>query len=144
MSNQTGIGRVTLGFPKGVDWSLDIYTADNNYVTNRSSYSNHAGFWDISPGNYHLKLNAVPVENVSIETGKEIILKAGFVHINIHEHWELYDAEKKNYYTSDNKPKKFALPLGSYNLIFEGKEHKFIIKNRLTIKFEKPLLFVEQ
>lgn len=141
---KTGAGRVTLGFPKGVDWSLDFYTSANKFVTNRSSYSNHPGFYDITPGNYKFRLNTVPIDSVSVEMGKEIILKAGFVQIDINDRWELYDAEKKKYYTSGNKPKKMALPVGSYNLIFDDKKHRFIIKDKLTIKFEKPLVFTEQ
>jgi hypothetical protein len=138
------LGRVTLAFPRGVAWSLDVYTVENKFYTNRSSYSNHNTFYDLPPGSYNLKLNGAPLEDMHIGAGKEIIVKAGFVSIITNESWALQNAAKNQYYITGNKPAKLALPVGTYNINFEGKDHQFVIKDRLTVKFVKQFKFLDQ
>ena len=139
-----GKGRLNLVFPANVDWSVDIYTADNKFYVNRSSYSKH-GSYVLAPGNYHFKLNSIPVDNVVVETGKETRFKTGIFNVISRGHWELYDESKKTYYTSRNKPVKLVLPVGTYMFNFEKKDYRIQIKDGVILKFEsrKPL-FVDQ
>ena len=135
-------GRVNMNFPAGVDWSFDFYTPENKYVTNRSSFSKHQMFYDITPGRYNITLNHVTVENVPVEKGKEVKLKSGFLKLVTNSHWELYNESKEKYYTSGIKPVIFALPVGTYLLNFEGKDHRMVIKDKVTMKFETPIPFL--
>lgn len=132
-------GRVNMNFPAGVDWSVDFYTLENNYVTNRSIFSKHKMFHDLTPGNYNITLNHVKIENVPVEKGKEVRLEAGILNIITREPWQLYNESKEKYYTSGIKPVKFALPVGRYILNFEGKDYRVVIKDRATVKFERKL-----
>ena len=74
-SLKKGMGRLNLAFPENVVWSIDLYTSNNKYITNRSyndsrNASDKSGFYDLPAGIYNLKLNTVLVQNVPIEEGK--------------------------------------------------------------------------
>ena len=127
-----------MNFPPGVEWFIDIYTPDNKFITNRSVNGKQA-FHDIEPGVYLLKLNVIPVENVPVETGKETRLKTGVLNIVTPGDWEIYDEAKKKFYTSGNKPKKLAMPAGIYQLEFEKAVYRIVIKEKLTVRFEKAI-----
>ena len=111
-----GVGRLNLVFADSVEWSVDIYTAENKFIINRSLAGKHKSY-ELAPGIYHLKLNTVLVENVPIEAGKETRLKWGTIDITGNEHWELRSEAKDKFLTSGNKPVKLALPAGKYVLI---------------------------
>ncbi len=132
-------GRLKMRFPADAEWSIDIYTGENQFFTNRSSYSKHALFYDLAPGKYNFKLNGVPIENVAIEKGKEVSLKTGFLYIITRDSWYLYDESKEKAITSNNRTMKLALPIGRYNLNFEGKDYPVTIKDRATLRFERQL-----
>jgi|GEM_PF-2839899 len=129
-----GKGRLNLVLPANVDWTVDIYTAENKFYINRSSYSKH-GSYDLPAGNYYFKFNSIPIDNVSIEKGHEIKFKLGILNIMTPGNWEIYDEEKKKYYTSGNKPKKMALPMGTYQLVFDSKIYRIRIKEGVVLKF---------
>lgn len=135
---KAGMGRINMNFPPGVEWFIDIYTPDNKFITNRSVNGKQA-FHDIEPGVYLLKLNVIPVENVPVETGKETRLKTGVLNIVTPGDWEIYDEAKKKFYTSGNKPKKLAMPAGIYQLEFEKAVYRIVIKEKLTVRFEKAI-----
>jgi hypothetical protein len=135
-------GRINLVFPANVEWSVDVYTADDKFYTNRSSYSKH-GSYDIVPGNYSFKFNGIPIDNVPVERGKEIKLKVGILNMMSTGHWELYDESKKIYYTSGNKPVKKAFPIGKYIFTFEGKEYRMRLKEGTVLKFDLKKPFVK-
>jgi len=134
--NMKGVlGKLNTKFPEGVDWSIDVRTAaENKFIINRSSYSKHGPLQDIAPGTYNFQLNTVLVENVPIEKGKETRLKAGFLNIVSEGVWQLYDETKKIFLTSDNKPKKMALPVGSYQLNLGGQFFPVVIKDLETVE----------
>jgi hypothetical protein len=136
------VGRVNMNFPSDVSWSIDVYSAGNKFVTNRSS-SGKQKFEDVVPGYYTLKLNTVPVENVAIEKGKEIKLKVGFLNIVSGGHWELRNESKEKFYTSGNKPAKIALPVGIYQLNFDEKYYRIIVRDRVIVRFELQVPFSE-
>jgi hypothetical protein len=130
------LGRVIMKFPPGSEWSIDFYTAEGKYYTNRSSYSNHPALYDLPPGNYNISLNHVLVPNVPIEKGKEFVFRFGFLDLLTHTSWYLYTESKEKALTSGNRPMKMPLPVGSYVLNFEGKDYEIIIRDRMTLKFE--------
>jgi hypothetical protein len=126
-------GRLNLIFPKDVEWSVDIYSVANKFITNRSSSNKHSSY-SLTPGNYNVKLNTVPVENILIKEGKETRIKAGYLNVTTNEHWELRTEEKK-FLTSGNKTVKIALPVGRY--LFEtDKNSKLIV---ITDEQEYPI-----
>ena len=133
------MGRVNMKFPPNSEWSINFYTAEGKFVTNRSSYSKHPALYDLPPGNYNISLNNVLIKNVSIETGKEFVFRFGFLKLLTHEPWHLYTESKEKQLTSGNKPKIMPLPVGSYLLHFEGKNYKIDVRDRMTLKFE-PLV----
>ncbi len=138
---KAGMGRINMNFPPGVEWSIDIYAPPSKFITNRSAAGKQL-FHDIAPGTYLFKLNSIPVENVTIEKGKETRLKTGVLNIVSPGDWEIYDEAKKKFYTSGNKPKKLALPAGIYQLEFEKNYYRVIIKEKLTVRFEKAIPFL--
>ena len=135
---KSGYGRLAANFPAGVDWNIDIYTPENKFIINRSSRGKQ-NFHDVSPGMYTIKLNTVPVENILVESGKETRMKAGILNIMSYGSWNIYDETKKKFYTSGNKPQKFALPPGTYQLKFGDKYYRITVVNRVIVKFELPI-----
>ncbi len=99
-----GMGRLNLGFPAGVHWSVDIYTNKNKFIINRSLEGKHKSY-DMPPGFYNLKLNTVLIEKVSIESGKETNIRYGILDISSAD-WELRSEDNKKFLTSGNKSKK--------------------------------------
>ena len=127
-----GMGRLNLDFPEGVYWSVNIFTAQNKFLINRSIEGKHKSY-ELAPGNYHFMLNPVMVENVPIEEGKETKLKFGVLEINSND-WELRSEDGKEFLTSGNKITKIAMPVGKYQLI-DGKNAARIAEvSELVIK----------
>jgi hypothetical protein len=110
-----GLGRLNLNFPAGVEWSVDIYTAQNKFIINRSRETYKLKYYDLVPGLYNLRLNTVLVENVLIEAGKTTTLNMGVLEINSND-WELRDESGRKFLTSGNKPRRMVLPVGKYQL----------------------------
>ncbi len=116
-----GMGRLNLVFPDSVIWSVDIYSSankflDNHSIMDRRNADDTKNYYELTPGIYNFKLNTVMVENVPIEEGKETRLKAGVLEITTAGNWELRNETKEKFLTSGNQPKKFALPVGNYQL----------------------------
>ena len=118
------MGRLSLAFPAGVYWSVDIYSAANKFIINRSVETYKLSYYDLAPGIYNLKLNTVLVENVVIEEGKITRLKTGILEVGPGIHWEL-TTENKKFLTSGNKATKMAIPVGSY-LLREEKNYRAV------------------
>lgn len=119
-SVKKGMGRLNLQFPDSVVWSVDLYSSNNKFITNRSykdkrNESDKSSYYDLPVGYYHLKLNAVPVQNVPIEEGRQTRVKAGLLEIN-ENLWELRTDPAKKFLTSGNAKKKMMLPIGNYQL----------------------------
>ena len=136
-----GYSRLAVNFPAGVDWDFDIYTPENKFIINRSSRGKQ-NFHDVPPGMYTIKLNTVPVENIQAEAGKETRIKAGILNIMSYGSWSIYDETKNKFYTSGNKPQRLALPPGTYQLKFEDTYHRITIVNKVIVKFELPVPFL--
>lgn len=136
-ANMKGVlGRLNTAFPSDVEWSVDIRnSADNKFITNRSGFSKHGPAQDIAPGIYNFRLNTIVVENVPIERGKETRLKTGVLQIVSEGDWEIYNEAKQKFYTSGNKPKKIALPVGSYQLKLGGQFYPVVIKDGATVEY---------
>lgn len=128
------LGKLNMNFPEGVQWSIDIKTTENKFITNRS-ISGKDKSYNIAPGKYNVELNTITVENVPIEKGKETRLKAGFLNIESEGNWELYDESKMKFQTSNNKPQKIALPVGSYQLKLGGQFFHVKIKDGETEEY---------
>ncbi len=128
------MGRLSSDFPSDVEWSINIYTTENKFLRNHSKVSKMK-YYNLAPGNYNIKLNTVPVENVPIEKGKETRLKAGFLDIVSEGNWELRSESKEKFLTSGNKPQKLALPVGSYQLKLGTQFFPVSIKDGATVEF---------
>ncbi len=134
-----GMGRLNLVFADSVIWSVDIYNSSKKFITNHSimdirNASDTRKYYEMTPGIYHFKLNTVMVENVPIEAGKETRLKHGVLDITANELWELR-SETKKFLTSGNKPKKMAIPIGSYHLKLGLEFYTVAIKDRETVEY---------
>jgi len=135
VSGMKGIlGRLNTGFPPDVEWTLDVRTTENKFITNRSGAGRQGSSYDIAPGYYFFRLNTITVENVPIEKGKETRLKAGYLSIISEGNWSLYDESKKKFHTSGNKPKKIALPVGNYQLNLGGQFFPLVIIDGETVE----------
>lgn len=136
-TNMKGVlGRLNTSFAADVEWSVEIRTgADNKYITSRSGFSKHGPWYDIAPGIYDLQLNTIVVENVPVERGKETRLKTGVLSIVSEGDWEIYNETKEKFQTSGNKPKKIALPVGSYQLKLGGQFYPIVIKDKETVEY---------
>lgn len=136
-ANMKGVlGRLNTAYPADVEWSVDIRSAaDNKFITNRSGFSKHGPAQDIAPGIYNLQLNTILVENVPIERGKETRLKTGVLQIVSEGDWEIRNETKEKFLTSGNKPKKIALPVGSYQLQLGGQFYPVVIKDGATVEY---------
>jgi hypothetical protein len=128
------LGRLNTSFPEGVDWTIDVRTTEDKFITNRSSSSKHGSSYDITPGNYYFRLNTITVQDVPIEKGKETRLKAGYLSIVSEGDWSLYDESKKKFHTSGNKPKKIALPVGNYQLKLGGQFFPLVVIDGETVE----------
>ena len=106
------MGRLNLDFPAGVEWDVDIYSAANKFLINRSSAGKHPSY-PLAAGTYNIKLNTVHVNGVIIEEGKDTRLRTGILDIIFEGSWELR-TENDKFLTSGNKPVKLALPVGRY------------------------------
>ena len=120
-----GMGRLNLDFPEGVEWDVDIYTAANKFITNRSSAGKHRSH-PLAAGSYNIKLNTVPVEAVEIMAGKETRIRWGVLDINTQDPWEIR-SEADKFLTSGNRPKKLALPVGRYFLVVEKARQTVVV-----------------
>ncbi len=127
------LGRLNTTFPAGVDWSMDVRSVDDKFITSLSVLSKK-NYHDLAPGNYNFRVNTIPVESVPIEKGKETRLKAGFLEIVSEGDWNIYDESKKTFRTSGNKPKKMALPVGNYQLKLGGQFFPLLIKDGETVE----------
>ncbi len=136
-ANMKGVlGRLNTRFPSDVEWTVEIRSgADNKFITSRSGFSNHGPSHDIGPAIYNFQLNSILVENVPIERGKETRLKTGVLQIVSGGDWEIRNESKEKFHTSGNKPKKFALPVGSYQLKLGGQFYPIVIKDGATVEY---------
>lgn len=132
------LGRVNMAFPKGIEWSIDIYTTEKTFLRNISGFGTTT-FYDLVPGNYTLTMYSIPIENVPVEKGKATKLRVGFINFASPGHWEIHDESNENTYTTHNMAKTIAIPVGTYQVRFADKFYRVIIKEGQTIKFEKPL-----
>lgn len=127
------LGRLNINFPADVERNILIYQpADNKYITS-VSYNDKS--FTIAPGVYRFVLESVPVENVPIQKGHETRLKMGFLNVVSEGDWHLYNDTKEMQYTSGNKPKKIALPVGSYQVKLGGQFYPFVIKDKETVEY---------
>lgn len=110
------LGRLNMNFPAGVDWNIWIYTqADNKFVNSFYPIHKKQSF-NLSPGEYRIKLGDVTVENVSIQKGKETRIRAGVLNVADESSWDLYDDLKENIITTNTRPQKMVLPVGFYQI----------------------------
>jgi hypothetical protein len=126
------LGRLDINFPADVERDILIYQpADNKFIT---SVSRNDKTYSIAPGEYRFTLTSVPVENVPIQKGHETRLKMGFLNVVSEGDWHLYNDTKETQYTSGNKQKKIALPVGNYQLKLGTQFYPVIIKDKETVE----------
>ncbi len=127
------LGALDINFPAGVDRDIWIFQqADNKYV---ASVSKNAKSFPISPGTYRFTISEVSIENVPIKKGHITRLKSGFINIVSDGVWHINDETKEKQHTSGNKPRKVALPVGSYQLNLGGQFYPVIIKDGETVEY---------
>ncbi|MBC7947772.1 MAG: hypothetical protein H7Y42_07830 [Chitinophagaceae bacterium] len=126
------LGRLDINFPADIDRDILIYQpTDKKFLT---SVSRNDKTYPMSPGVYRFTLSTVPVDNVPIQKGHETRLKSGFLNVVSDGDWHLYDSAKEKAHTSGNKPKKLALPIGSYQLKLGLNFYPFEIKDGETVE----------
>ncbi|HQY12581.1 MAG TPA: hypothetical protein PK133_10230 [Ferruginibacter sp.] len=128
------LGRLNTDFPAEVEWTMDVRTTEDKFITNRSGSGRHGSYYDIAPGNYYFRLNTITVPDVPIEKGKETRLKAGYLSVVSEGNWSLYSESKEKFHTSGNKPKKIALPVGNYQLKLGGQYFPLVINDGKTVE----------
>ncbi len=97
-----GFGRLDMNFPDSVYWWVIIYDKDDKMV---KSFYPHEKIksYNLLPGQYRIELSNVKVENVPIEAGHSTRLRSGTTKIESGgEYWQLYDADKENFFTSSS------------------------------------------
>jgi hypothetical protein len=133
---KAGMGRMPFNYPQGIEWRVEFYKGTDYLYSHSSSGSTR--FYDLQPGTYDINLNSVLVKNVTIGNGIETIMKYGVLIIMNNEHWELYSADRKTYFTSGNKAVKRAMVPGVYVLNIYGKDYNIAITDKVTVRFEVP------
>jgi hypothetical protein len=127
------LGRLDINYPPGVDrWILYYQPADNKYM---GSVSNNDKIFTITPGAYRFLITDVPVENVPIQKGHETRIKMGFLNVVSEGGFYLYNDTKEKLYTTYDKPKKIALPVGNYQVKLGGQFYPFTIKDKETVEY---------
>jgi hypothetical protein len=122
-------GRLNMNFPAGVDWNIWIYNqADNKFINSFYPIHKKQSF-NLSPGEYRIKLGNVTVENVSIQKGKETRIRAGVLNVADESSWELYDELKENIITTNTRPQKMVLPIGNYKITILGQDRDVEIRD---------------
>ncbi|MGZ5221272.1 MAG: hypothetical protein ACXWC7_14385 [Chitinophagaceae bacterium] len=127
------LGGLDINFPADVERDILIYQpADNKYIT---SVSRNDKTYTIAPAEYRFTITNVPVENVPIQKGHQTRIKMGFLNLVSEGDWHLYNETKEKQYTSGNKPKRIALPVGSYQLKLGTQFYPFVIKDGETVEY---------
>ena len=129
------LGRLNSTFPADVSWTMDIYTQADNKMVNLITSNHNIKTSSLSPGEYAIKFTGVQLQNVPVQKGHETRLKVGFLNIVSDGSWDLYDAAKENIHTSNTKPQKIALPVGSYQLKLGGNFYPVVIKDGETEEY---------
>jgi hypothetical protein len=140
VTNMKGVlGQLDMNFPPGLGWVGNLAItrqADNKYIT---SFSGDAlrteKKYSISPDQYLIHLNNLPVENVPIQKGHVTRLKAGFLNVVSEGTWQIYNESKEKQLTSYNKPMKFVMPVGNYQLSIGGQFYPVTIKDGKTVEY---------
>ncbi len=126
------LGRLDINFPADAERNILFYKpADNDYIT---SVSRNDKVYTIAPGEYRITISNVPIDNVPIQKAHETRIKMGFLNVVSDGDWHLYDDTKEKAYTSGNKPKKIALPIGSYQLKLGTEFFPVIIKDKELVE----------
>ncbi len=133
------LGQLDMNFPSGLDWVGNLAItrqADNKYIT---SFSGNALLtekkYNISPDEYLIHLNNLPIEKVPIQKGHITRLKAGFLKVVSEGSWQIYNESKEKQLTSYNKPMKFVMPVGNYQLSIGGQFFPVTIKDGETVEY---------
>jgi hypothetical protein len=134
VANMKGVlGKLDINFPPDVERNILIYqSTDNKFIT---SVSRNDKIYTIAPGQYRFTLTNVPVENVPIQKGHETRIKMGFLNVVSEGGFYLYNETKEKLYTTYDKPKKIALPVGNYQLKLGGQFYPFTIKDKETVEY---------
>ncbi len=106
------LGKLDINFPAGIERNILIHQQSDNKLI--KSVSRNDKIFTIAPGEYHLVMSSVPVDNVPIKKGYETRLKAGYLNMVSTGDWFLYDETKEKLFITGNKPQKIVLPVGNY------------------------------
>jgi len=133
VANMKGVlGKLDINYPADVDRDIEIRAvADNKFITTVSKNDKQ---YTMAPGNYRFLITNVPVDDVPIQKGQETRLKIGFLNIVSEGNWHLYTESKEKQYTSGNKPKRIALPIGNYQLKLGTQFYPVTIKDKETVE----------
>lgn len=127
-----GWGRLDMNFPDSVYWWIIIYDQSDKML---KSFYPHEKIksYNLSPGQYHVVLSGVKIENVPIEGGHSTRLRSGTTKIESGgEYWQLYDADKENFFTSS------SLFDGNMYQLFEA-SRKFSNGERKSLNLALPV-----
>ena len=133
VANMKGVlGKLDINYPADVDRDIEIRAvSDNKFITTVSKNDKQ---YTMSPGHYRFIITSVPVDDVPIQKGHETRLKIGYLNIVSEGDWHLFTESKEKQYTSGNRPKRIALPIGNYQLKLGTEFYPVKIKDKETVE----------
>lgn len=81
---------------------------------------------EVKPGLYDVSFWGIKIPQVTVETGKDTRIFAGFLKSTVKGLWELWTADGQKIYSAGG-PKQIALPVGNYIVKTGGTEIKTTI-----------------
>jgi hypothetical protein len=133
VANMKGaLGKLNINYPPDVDRDIEIYQpVDKKFIT---SVSKNDKQYTMAPGTYRFLITNVPVDDVPIQKGHETRLKIGFLNIVSEGVWDLHTEANDKQYTSGNRPRRIALPIGNYQLRLGTQLFPVTIKDKETVE----------
>ncbi|MGZ8536696.1 MAG: hypothetical protein ACXWV9_00470 [Flavisolibacter sp.] len=132
VTNMKGVlGKLNINYPPDVDRDIEIYQPAETFIT---SVSKNDKQYTMAPGHYRFLITTVPVDDVPIQKGHETRLKIGFLNIVSEGVWDLHTESKDKQYTSGNRPRRIALPIGNYQLRLGTQFYPVTIKDKETVE----------
>lgn len=128
-------GTVSINLPDGVEWHLDITSSDDRALGKWDDRWNNKKTINLIPGEYNIFFTYIPVRGVPVQKGMNTRLKAGILNVVTTGQWSIHDESKKKVYVIYYKPSKIALPVGRYNLQYNGQYIAIEIKEGEVTEF---------
>ena len=128
-------GSVSITLPEGVEWHLDIKSSDDKALGKWDDRWNNKKTINLIPGEYNIFFTYIPVLGVPIQKGMNTRLKAGLLNVVTAGQWQIWNEEKTKVHVVYYKPSKIGLPIGRYNIQYNGQYIAIEIKEGEVTEF---------